>query len=436
MNHAKTARSSCLCVNYLFRIKRIKMNSILCPKLINSSQNLLETPLRISAQLQPKECYYYINIVNSIISFMKVPYLIQYYQTIGTQNENTWNGVIGDLVNNQSDLGVGPFSMTLQRFDLMKLSAPLGYGSPIAILSGRIPANINRNNFFEAFQPIIWISIILTIISMALIDTLIYSNEVRNSFNIQIILRKVYLYSFSLLAQSLNISIEFVVLNICYLWNVFNYYSFNHSIFKSDILSDLLFDPIIIVDTMSDLAKLSELRNITIYSQKDMLSWQLIAQSTDESFKKVSQMEPNSENFDLVQMKCVLSGKGVWISYSNLLEPFVQSNKNLGFHMSKDTYFGSSLVLFYSKYLNQKLIDRIDFVAFILYESGLQNYWINCRRKTQTDLYLNNDDKGRHTIDLDSITLLLQVCFILYLFAICIILFEILHNWFRFTWCN
>ena len=176
-----------------------------CPQLMNSSLLSSSISLRIVGHRPIGTAYDYINnIVNSVITYLKVPYTIRFYSSMGGLTPDGWDGVTGQLINNQSDIGVGPFSITLQRYELMKPSAPLFYSSPVAILSGRITENTKSSNVFDIFQSITWISIILSVISMALIDTLIYSKDNTNYFKIKIILRKVHLYSSSLLSQSLK----------------------------------------------------------------------------------------------------------------------------------------------------------------------------------------------------------------------------------------
>ena len=215
----------------------------------NMTNDGLGYPLRITVNSPPpqsaKHPFGHRNVLKAIggaLKGMVSNMTIRFNPAIGRKISNGWNGVIGEVANNKCDVGVGTFSATLERFQLTKLSTTLGYGSPISIFSGRIHENSNKNDFhvFNTFSFDLWIAIVLTLITLSFVDKII-SYQVKRRAILVILLCYIKL----LLAQDsryfirrsnfkilLSVGIGIISLNLLIIE------------FNSNILSNLLYDPI------------------------------------------------------------------------------------------------------------------------------------------------------------------------------------------------
>ena len=108
----------------------------------NLTNDGLGYPLRITVNSappqSPKQPFGHKNVFNAIRKALKgmvSNMSIRFNPAIGRKTSRGWNVVIGDVVNNKCDFGFGPFSATLDTFQLAKLSTTQGYGSPISIIS-------------------------------------------------------------------------------------------------------------------------------------------------------------------------------------------------------------------------------------------------------------------------------------------------------------
>eukprot|EP00094_Tigriopus_californicus_P005738 TCALIF_05531-PA protein Name:"Similar to KBP Probable glutamate receptor (Gallus gallus)" AED:0.18 eAED:0.18 QI:0/0/0/0.5/0.6/0.5/6/0/780 len=91
----------------------------------------------------------------------------------GSKNDDgTWNGMVGELTNNQSDISIGGLSITEDRSQVIDFTYPLIDDD--VTLNYRVlePAELNFHAFFQVFQTGTWISIgvafILVVIGLCL----------------------------------------------------------------------------------------------------------------------------------------------------------------------------------------------------------------------------------------------------------------------------
>ena len=362
------------------------MNEITCPLLKNSTANqngsqIGSTIIRIMVHstIKPYEagkCVYFINVVNSVanvLNSLKIPFVIHTNDVIGRNTFNGWTGVIGELVNNRSDIGISKFAATLERFTMFKISPPLMYSSIISILSGQIHQNNNRNDFeiFTAFTIDLWSVIIFLIILLSIIDYKIHSKLCE--FNFKEIVLKIINFLKLLLTQSSDYYSRICCIkHLLFLGISIFIISLLPIFFTSDILSNLLQDPIYIIDSIDDLVDVIEKTNVKLFAKKEYLAWHILKHSIDYRFQTVFRKLIDTKEHP---WQDVYLGKAILVDFSMLLEPVIMANPYYGFHIGRDQYYGTSIGILYQKNINETIKQNIDSVISILFESGLQNLW-------------------------------------------------------------
>ena len=121
----------------------------LCVDLKNSTiTSSSDPPLRILVRSNvrpPMKCIENINLLNGVINALKVPILLDFEQTYGRRVGNQWTGGVGYIVNNMSDIAIVQFGATSERFQVVRISTTLWFGSSISILSGRLSSGIQTS---------------------------------------------------------------------------------------------------------------------------------------------------------------------------------------------------------------------------------------------------------------------------------------------------
>ena len=345
---------------------------ISCPDLKNITFVSNVNPLRITVyDVKPSiYCNERINIVNSVISAIKMPVHIDFSYPIGRLVNGTWNGSIGRLVNNQSDVAIGTFTATYQRFQWTQLSSMLGYSSSVAILTGRLSADSVQSQFqvFNTFSWGVWLGIAVSIVTIGIMSNLLHYNYLKNVIsNIINIYKLMFGQSVDQYSQIYCMK-HMILIGVCL-------YSFTILIqyFNTLILSNLISDPVIKIDSMEDLANFIKAtnKNISLVSRRVMLTWHILEHSDDENFQNIFKLL-SDKDYDIVD---IFNGISFAISYEHLLEPIFNANKHLGLHLSREQCFGSEVVILYSKSIDNTLKDIIDSVINVPFESGLQNFW-------------------------------------------------------------
>ncbi|XP_059080425.1 glutamate receptor ionotropic, delta-2-like isoform X2 [Tigriopus californicus] len=118
---------------------------------------------------------YFVDVLNILADLMhfQVVYQKPPDGRWGSKNDDgTWNGMVGDLTNNKSDISIGGLSITEDRFQVIDFTHSLIDDD--VTLNYRVlePAELNFHAFFQVFQSGTWISIgvafILIVIGLCL----------------------------------------------------------------------------------------------------------------------------------------------------------------------------------------------------------------------------------------------------------------------------
>ena len=143
------------------------------------------------------------------------------------------------------------------------------------------------------------------------------------------------------------------------------------NLFNSNTLSNLLYNPIVKIDSIDDLVQVIKDFNVTISSSKQQLTWYLFETLKDPRYEFIFKHLVYN---NVPKISEILEGKIIVINYSHTHEYLIKDNKHLDLHLSKDAYFGSPIVILYAKQIKISIKERIDSVIDILFESGLQDF--------------------------------------------------------------
>ena len=263
------------------------LDKVLCSILKNTSFNSVNEIVKITVVGEQGSCNNKANILNPILNAIEEPVQLDFVYSFGRYRKGKWNGAIGQLVYNRSDVAIGTFTATYERSQWTQLSTPLGYSSPVAILSGRIPQNSIDNEFqvFNTFSWQVWFAFFLTILIVGLINNFIdFSNSKINNLITNIL--RIYQSALGQGVKQFNYVCCFkhsiLIGSFLLTFNILMEY------FDLLILSNLLSDNFIKIDSIDDLVNLisSTKLNITLVSSKEQLTWQLIEKSEEEKFQK------------------------------------------------------------------------------------------------------------------------------------------------------
>ena len=260
----------------------------MCPDIRNIFTMSGAKPVRITVLGAPQSCNEQDNILKSILDVIKAPVQLDFVQSYGRYEMGKWNGAIGQLVDNRSDVAIAEFTATYERFQWTQLSTPLGYSSPVAIMSGGLSQHSIQNEFqvFNTFPLDIWIVSLVFVLLVGFVNN--YMHDCNWKFN-DIILSITQSYEI-LFGQSVKqfsrvcCSKQTILIGISLLsFSILIHY------FRTLILTNLLEDPPIKIDSLDDLVNFlrSTKLKITLVSDKGMLTWYLLENSQDENLKTI-----------------------------------------------------------------------------------------------------------------------------------------------------
>ena len=148
-----------------------------CHVLKNSSHNDDIPPLRIALYDNCKLTS--IDLLNSLTDSLKMPYILTFHPTSKKVYNNGWTGILGDIVDNNSDIGASLYVSTYQRLEVVDFSPMLGYGNGFSILSGKIFGNTgNQFNVFNGYSTDVWTVIGITLIIVAIFENIFYTMKI------------------------------------------------------------------------------------------------------------------------------------------------------------------------------------------------------------------------------------------------------------------
>ena len=401
------------------------MNSIICPGLINITHKLIDyskPPLRIivkSGVRPPDKCITNVYLLNPVLNSLAVPFVLDY------NGQMDLGGVLDDVRTNKSDVAIFPFLVTLQRFEEFKFSTPLGYSSPIAILSGRIPKKAYDFRVFKTFS--YETSIVLAVITftIALMSSTLTNAWKRNEKSPRCrFIDILFIYISSQLSQSSRYFKRHGSLIKFFLnYNMLVAISLFVLFFKSHVLSNIIYKPKYIINSMSDLAQVIDETNIKVIATgpKSILTWRFMENSNEKSFQKIYNHMIDERIYPIYE---IARGKIILITYTHTLDALVKLNSHLNLHVSEQRHFGASFGLVYNKNIDESIKKSIDSVINVLYENGFQDFWHIKRLKVSTEM-IKDKSNQIDIIHLENVVGVFKVLSFLEIFSIVTLFVEI-----------
>ena len=107
--------------------------------------------------------------------------------------------------------------------------------------------------------------------------------------------------------------------------------------FRTFMLANLLFEPIIQIDSIDDLHKVVKLfhsrdHNFTVVAYKEHLAWHLLKTSQETNFRNVFKLLTNDKQFGYQH---IYEGKRVTIGFSGIFEYVIKVNPHMHLHLSR-----------------------------------------------------------------------------------------------------
>ena len=88
--------------------------NIVCPVIANSFTMSDAKPVRITVLGAPQRCRNQAYILNAVINSIKAPVQLDFIQSYGRYDMGKWNGAVGQLVYNMSDVAIAEFTATYE----------------------------------------------------------------------------------------------------------------------------------------------------------------------------------------------------------------------------------------------------------------------------------------------------------------------------------
>ena len=250
-----------------------------CPGLINSKDEYSnKTSLRIAVL---KDCYFtLVDHFNDIIKALEMPFVLTHCDGYGEQVNGQWTGIVGELVNNRSDLTASISEFNYDYYQSIMYSPVFTSANAITILTGRILAN-NNNGFWimNSFSPVLWLSFFTMIVVISLVNKILHQ-EYKTSCKIYLIdvldcflkLWAVFINQSSQFGSNICCHKHLIVISLTIISIFVMSLSFN-----SEILSNLLFHPVVKIDNLDDLVKyISEHDDVEIISDNMSTTWNIL----------------------------------------------------------------------------------------------------------------------------------------------------------------
>ena len=377
-----------------------------------------------SAIKPPDKCINNVNLVNAVLNVIGIPFNIAFIPAFGNCFRGKCDGTVGHVANNSSDIGIGTFSATYDRLQSVQSSTILGYVNPISILSGKLSQkNSIRNDFhvFSTFDVSVWICILLSVVLVGVSDCYIHGLK----RNILLLLDHIILAYQSVLSQNVerfgklccskhSILVGLTLISFSILINCF----------KTVILSNLLSESLIRIDSIADLINFlkSTTSNISLVTDNTRLTYHLLKTGPDRNSQIVFKLLNKVKDIDYDQ---VYNGRIIAVDYSHIFHHVIKNNPHLNFHLSSEQYLGSALVMIYSKFIDKTIKYRIDRVCDSLFESGLQELWQLLKHSRRLKV---NPTYEKEIITMESIRGLIVLLAVLYPTMILVLLFELINN--------
>ena len=184
---------------------------------------------------------------------------------------------MGELIDNRSDFSPNIAEVNYKWYQNIDYSPVFSYDNPITILSGKILAKKgNGLSILSSFSSELWLTLCAMFLVIGNCDRILH----KKYYKWTLYLVGVVGHFMKLWAVFINQSIlsgniccvKHLILNSVTIISIFVMTLF----FSSDILSKLLFHPLIIIDTLDDLVKFSNAnQNVKLISENLTTSWKI-----------------------------------------------------------------------------------------------------------------------------------------------------------------
>lgn len=202
--------------------------------------------------------------------------------------------------------------------------------------------------------------------------------------------------------------------------------------FNSVLLSNILYTPIINVNSMDDVLYRSSQHNVLVKKSSFEYLKSLLCDSTIDKLPQVCKVAKTDLKIELDQ---ILSGRHIYVMNSNHFEPIINSNPNYPFHLGADQYYGNYYSIVYSKLLPDRIKSRLYWLAKSIYELGLFHYWVNSHalKVNGTNIFNQHKDDNSFTqIDLKSFVGIIYIFILVISFSLIIFIWEMIIKWANF----
>ena len=347
-----------------------------CPGLINSisfydnGSNFNNfAPLRVAVL---KGCHLtLVDYFNIIMKAMKRPFVMTYCNAYHGSDNSIWN----ELLYNRSEFSLYFMEYNFPWYTNHQLSPTFYFANAVTILSGKILAN-NGNSFtiLNSFSLELWLLLCALFVVIAICHEFLnkkYSKWISLLIDVLGEFSKLWAVFINQSNQFGNICcVKHLILNSVTVISIFIITLF----FTSEILSNLLFHPLVKIDTLDDLVKfVTQHQDVKLISDNVTSSWSSIRNWKGERAQFIfSKM--NSVKIYQFDYKQVYHGKSIILSFDSNFERMLKSHRDLSFHMSADRLFGLYYGIIYSKYIDIKTKRFIDSIMTSLFESGIYNF--------------------------------------------------------------
>ena len=357
-----------------------------CPGLIywnnlyeNASNAIDIAPLRVAVL---NGCHLtLVDYFNIIMASMKRPFVLTYCSSY-----NIWNySIIDELVNNRSDFSPNIGEVNFNWYRKVLYSPTFFFGNAITILSGKILAD-NGNGFsiLSSFSLKIWLSLFAIFVFIAICNSILHKEYFKWTFYLLGVVGHFVKLWAVFINQSIQLGniccVKHLIVNSVTIISIF----VMTLLFTSEILSKLLFYPLVKIDTMDDLVKFVNLhQDVKLISDNITSSWFILKdwQPAESIFPKIISVPITK--FDYKQ---VHNGKSIIISFDSTFENMLKLNRDLNFHMSADRLFGFQYGLLYSKHIDLKTKQFIDSKMSSLFENGIYKFMKEKKRSKRLDI--------------------------------------------------
>ena len=330
-------------------------------------------------------------------------------------------------MNNRSDFSANLAEVNHVWYQDIQYSPAIIFGNAITILSGKTLANnANGLSILSSFSSDIWLSFCLVIVVMTICNRILHMEYSKWTIYLLGVLGQFMKLWAVFINQSIQLAniccVKHLILNSVTIISIFLMTLF----FTSEILSKLLLNPLVKIDTLDDLVRfVKQHDDVKIITDKS--AWSILKEWQNEQARFITTKVTHETlyEFDYEQ---VYHGKLILISLDSAFERIFKFNRHLTFHMSADRLFGYQYGFLYSKYIDINTKIFIDSIMTSLFESGVYNFMVN--RKWFKRLNIEEDDSPR-AISITHFKKIVIIYSYMVILMVISLIFEIYHYYYN-----